>query len=63
MDLPELMTAKEVKDYLKCSNENLYALLKTRGFPSFKIGNTYRIRKDEFIDWINKQKLNLKYYK
>lgn len=53
--LQELMTAKEVRDYLKCSNEKVYELMKSRGFPSFKIGRSYRVRKGDFAEWINKQ--------
>lgn len=60
-ELPELMTVKEVRDYLKCSNENAYTLVKSKGFPSFKVGGSYRIRKDEFIEWVRNQSLNLRY--
>lgn len=55
------MTVKEVRDYLKCSNENAYTLVKSKGFPSFKVGGSYRIRKDEFIEWVRNQSLNLRY--
>lgn len=56
-NLPELMTAKEVREYLKCSNQNVYNLMKEKGFPSFRIGNSYRVRKDDFINWINNKKV------
>lgn len=62
-ELPELMTAREVREYLKCSNQNLYTLLKKKDFPSFKIGKSYRIRKDDLIDWINNQNTNFRYFK
>lgn len=56
-NLPELMTVKELRMYLKCSNANAYALVKSRDFPSFKVGNSYRVRKNDFIEWVNNQKI------
>lgn len=55
--LPELLTAKQIREYLGCSNQKVYNLLKRKDFPSFRIGHSYKIRKDEFIEWINKQKI------
>lgn len=63
LELPELITPKEVREYLKCSNENVYTLLKQKDFPCFKIGRSYRIRKKDFIEWVNNQKLELRYFK
>lgn len=56
-ELPELMTVKELRDYLKCSNKNVYNLIKTDGFPCLKVGGSYRICKNEFIEWVNNQRL------
>lgn len=57
-ELPELMTIKELRDYLKCSNQNAYNIIKLDGFPCLKFGGSYRIPKNEFIEWINNQRLN-----
>lgn len=57
-DLPELMTVKEVREYLGCSNATVYDLIKQNNFPAFKIGNAFKIRKEDFISWINNQKIN-----
>ncbi len=55
--LPNLITPKEVKEYLKCNNTTLYSLLKQRTFPSFRIGKRYFIEEDKFIKWMeNKEK-------
>lgn len=56
-ELPELMSVKEVREYLSCSNQKVYALLKSKDFPAFKIGTSYKIRKDDFIIWVNNQKI------
>ena len=55
MSLPDLLTAKEVKEYLKCNNTTLYALLKERTFPSFRIGSRYYIEKEKFILWMDRK--------
>ena len=55
-ELPELMTVKEIRVYLGCSNAKAYELVKRKDFPSFRIGNSYKIRKNDFVDWVNKQK-------
>ena len=55
--LPELLSPKQVKEYLGCNNTTLYGLLKSRTFPSFRIGKRYYIEKDKFLVWMeNKQK-------
>lgn len=54
MSLPNLLTASDVKAYLKCNDTTLYALLKRRDFPSFRVGKKYYINEDEFKDWMNK---------
>ena len=56
-NLPELMTVKELREYLKCSNAKAYSLVRSKGFPSFKIGNSFRIRRSEFIEWVQNQKV------
>ena len=55
MSLPNLITASDVKKYLKCNNTTLYGLLKQRDFPSFRIGKKYYINENEFIIWMSKQ--------
>lgn len=57
-ELPELISVKEMREYLRCSNQKAYELIRTKDFPAFKVGSTYRIRKEDFIIWINNQKIN-----
>lgn len=56
--LPELISVKEMREYLGCSNQKAYELIRTKDFPVFKVGSTYRIRKEDFIAWVNNQKIN-----
>lgn len=54
-ELPELMTVKEVQQYLRISEKSAYQLLKSKGFPCIKIGGTYRVDKAKLIKWVNEQ--------
>lgn len=54
-NLPELITASEVKDYLKCSKSTLYSLLSRKDFPSFRVGKKYLINKNEFLIWMERE--------
>lgn len=56
-ELPELISVKEMREYLGCSNQKAYTLIKSKDFPAFKIGTSYKIRKEDFIIWINNQKI------
>lgn len=58
-NLPELMSVKELREYLGCSNAKAYELVKSKGFPSFRIGNAYKIRKCDFVHWVNNQKVEI----
>lgn len=60
IELPELMTVKELRSYLGCSNAKAYEIVKSKGFPSFRIGNAYKIRKMDFVHWVNEQKVELR---
>ena len=55
MDLPELLSPQEAKNYLKCNDKTIYNLCKRRDFPSFRIGNRYYINKGELGEWIKKE--------
>lgn len=61
IELQELMTVKEVREYLKCSNAKAYEICKSnKNKFAFRIGNSYRIRKNDFINWVNEQKVELR---
>lgn len=53
--LPELITPKEVKAYLGCNDVTLYALLKQKDFPSFRVGKRFYINRERFIKWMERK--------
>lgn len=49
----ELMTIKEVKEYLRISsNTTIYKLIALKSFPKLKIGKDYKIPKNLLDKWI-----------
>ena len=45
----------DIRDYLGIGQRQAYELVKSEGFPAKKLGNSYRIPKDDFLDWVKKQ--------
>jgi len=58
--LPEILTAKHIAEYLKISRRRVYELFQLNpeygGIPNFEIGASKRVEKDDFIKWISEQK-------
>ncbi|MDO5558423.1 MAG: helix-turn-helix domain-containing protein [Oscillospiraceae bacterium] len=59
-ELPVLLRASDVKVYLGCNDNKLYALLKRRDFPSFRIDRKWYVDKEEFIAWMKKSMVKKK---
>ena len=54
-DLPLTLTVPEVGEVLGISRAAAYQLVRSRGFPSLKIGTRILVPKDKLIAWINAQ--------
>ena len=54
-DLPLTLSAPEVAEVLGISRAAAYELVRSRGFPSLKVGTRILVPKDKFIAWINEQ--------
>jgi len=53
--LPELMTVKELQNYLGIGKDKAYALVRSKSFPSAKIGGRYYVIKPDFVSWLERQ--------
>ena len=53
--LPELMTVKELQEYLQCSPNVAYSTVHQKNFPSLKIGGQFFVVKDKLPEWIERQ--------
>ena len=47
----EILTIKEVADYLKIKEKTAYALAAKGEIPRFKVGGSWRFRKEEIVQW------------
>ncbi|NBI29463.1 DNA-binding protein [Chengkuizengella sp. YPA3-1-1] len=66
-ELQEILTAQDMADYLKISRRRVYELYQLNpeygGIPNFSIGNSHRVVKEDFLNWIKEKKQeNLKKY-
>lgn len=51
----EIMTLKEVAEYLKLAEKTTYRLAAEGKIPGFKVGGSWRFRKDAIENWIDQQ--------
>lgn len=49
----EILTAPEVAKYLKVCNAKVYYMIKRNEIPHFRIGKNVRIRKSDFMKWLD----------
>ena len=54
--MPEdILTIREVADYLKITERTLYRLVQEGKLPAFKVGNSWRFRREDLERWISEQ--------
>lgn len=49
------LTVKQLAEYLNISLTKAYNLIRSKEFPSIKIGRTYLINSDLLKEWMKKQ--------
>ena len=54
-DNSQIMTVEEVAEFLKLSKITIYKLVKKGQLPGFRVGNSWRFRKDKILEIISKQ--------
>lgn len=55
MDNTDILTIKELANYLKLAEKTTYRLASDGKLPGFKVGGAWRFRKDEVNRWIAEQ--------
>jgi len=57
--LPDILTAQNIADYLGISRRRVYELFQMTpehgGIPNFDIGFSKRVRKEDFLLWIERK--------
>lgn len=51
----EILTIKQVADYLKVTERTIYRLAAAKKIPAFKVGGTWRFSRAEINQWIQQQ--------
>jgi excisionase family DNA binding protein len=51
----EILTIKQVADYLKVTERTIYRLAAAKKIPAFKVGGTWRFRRVDIDGWIAAQ--------
>jgi excisionase family DNA binding protein len=54
-DTGEICTLDEVAAYLKVGKRTVYRLAAAKKIPAFKVGGTWRFRRQEIDQWIERQ--------
>ncbi|MBX9726628.1 MAG: helix-turn-helix domain-containing protein [Rickettsiales bacterium] len=53
---PELITIKEVADFLQIAEKTVYRLAAEGKIPAFKVGGAWRFNRKEIQNWLEKQR-------
>lgn len=53
--LDQVLTIKEVAEYLKVNERTIYRMASSGDLPAFKVGGSWRIKQSEFEEWIRMQ--------
>jgi len=51
----EILTLKELAEYLKVTERTIYRLAGAKKIPAFKVGGTWRFSRAEIDAWIRRQ--------
>jgi excisionase family DNA binding protein len=54
MDLTnQVLTVRQLAEYLHCHTSTIYRLLRESGLPGFKLGKSYRFVLADIEDWVH----------
>ncbi|MBT2970516.1 MAG: helix-turn-helix domain-containing protein [Candidatus Thiodiazotropha sp. (ex Ctena orbiculata)] len=51
----EILTLKEVAEYLKLAEKTAYRLAAEGKLPGFKVGGSWRFKREDIENWIQEQ--------
>ena len=52
----DILTLKEVAEYLKLAEKTAYRLAAEGKLPGFKVGGSWRFKREDILQWIEEQK-------
>lgn len=53
--MPDILTIKQVAQYLQVNERTIYRLAAANSIPAFKVGGSWRFRKADIEHWIANQ--------
>jgi excisionase family DNA binding protein len=54
----EILTIKQVAEYLKVTERTIYRLAAAKKIPAFKVGGAWRFSRSAIDTWINQQTID-----
>ncbi len=51
----QILTVKDVAEYLKVNERTVYRMAADSKIPAFKVGASWRFKQEEIESWINEQ--------
>jgi excisionase family DNA binding protein len=57
-DEGEILTLRQVADFLKVTERTIYRLAAAKQIPAFKVGGTWRFSRADIHQWIQHQQKN-----
>jgi excisionase family DNA binding protein len=54
-DASDIMTVQEVAEFLKLSKITVYKLVKKGAIPGFRVGNSWRFRREDIVEIVSQQ--------
>jgi len=52
----EILTVKDLSEYLRCHQSTIYRLVQTREIPAFRLGGSWRFNIDQINRWMQGQR-------
>ena len=52
-EIPQFLTAKFIQDYLSVSKSKVYRMFDTGELPAINIGRSRRVKREDFIKWLD----------
>ena len=56
----EILTIKQVADYLKVTERTIYRLAAAKQIPAFKVGGSWRFSQADIDSWITQQSTEMR---
>jgi excisionase family DNA binding protein len=54
----QLMTTRELMEFLSISRTKVWDLTKTQEMPALKLGGDYRYRRSEILEWMERYRVS-----